>query len=339
MEITENTDRKQAEEKKWNSEEKYRLIFEHSPLGLLLFDEKGIIVTCNDNFVKIIGSSRERLIGLNMLNLPDKNIVSTIHKALNGSTGLYEGDYSSVTAKKITPVRCIFEPMGAGCRQVVGGVGIIEDITDHKKAMDDLRKSAERLRKALEETVRAIVALVEVRDPYTAGHQKRVADLVRAIAQEMKLPDDQIEGLCMAATVHDIGKISIPSEILSKPTKLSDIEYELIKSHCKCGFDILKKVEFPWPVSQIIMEHHERMNGTGYPNKLTGEKLLLESRILMVADVVEAMASHRPHRSAFEISEALDEIIRNKGILYDATVVDVCLLLFQEKEYYLLNKK
>jgi len=320
------TDHKRAEDELRASEEKYRLIFEHSPLGILSFDEKGIIVACNDNFVKIIGSSREKLIGLNMLNLPNAGVVLAVKNALKGRPGFYEGDYSSVTAKKITPVRCLFAPMDSGRRQISGGVGIIEDITDRKNSMDQLRK-------ALGGTVQAIALVVEAKDPYTAGHQRRVADISRAIATEIGLSPDQIDGIRMAGIIHDIGKVTVPAEILSSPRKLTNLEFSLIQTHAQSGYDILKDIEFPWPIARIVLEHHERMNGSGYPKGLTGDDILPESRILAVADVVEAMATHRPYRPALGLDKALEEITQNRGRLYDPDAVDACLRLFREKGY------
>ncbi|MFH0789947.1 MAG: HD-GYP domain-containing protein, partial [Pseudomonadota bacterium] len=191
----------------------------------------------------------------------------------------------------------------------------------------------EQLRKGLGATVQAIATVVEMRDPYTAGHQRRVADLARSIAHEMELSNDQIDSVRIAGLIHDIGKISVPAEILSKPTKLTDLEFGLIKTHTQSGYDILKDIEFPWPIARIVHEHHERMDGSGYPNGLPGDELLLESRILMVADVVEAIASHRPYRPAHGIEKALEEIEKNKGVLYDPAAVEVCLRLFKEKGF------
>jgi PAS domain S-box-containing protein len=204
--------------------------------------------------------------------------------------------------------------------------GIIEDITQRKE-------SVERLRNALAGTVRAIAAIVETRDPYTAGHQRQAGDLALAIAAEMGLSTDRIEGLRLAAIIHDLGKISVPSEILSKPSELTHLEFELIKTHAHAGHEILKDIEFPWPVARIVFEHHERMDGSGYPKMLKGEDILLEARILAVADVVEAMSSHRPYRASLGIEAALEEIEKNKGILYDAAVVDACQILFRVKGY------
>ena len=204
--------------------------------------------------------------------------------------------------------------------------GIVEDITEKKESVD-------RLRKALGGTVQAIASVVETKDPYTAGHQRRVADLARAMATELNLSPDQIEGLRMAGIIHDIGKISVPAEILSTPRRLTAIEFSLIKMHAQSGYDILKDVDFPWPIARMVLEHHERMDGSGYPNGLTGDDILLESRVLAVADVVEAMATHRPYRPALGLEAALEEINTKKGILYDPNVVSVCLRLFQDKNF------
>jgi len=197
----------------------------------------------------------------------------------------------------------------------------------------DLEKSEKRLRKTMEATIYTIGKIAETRDPYTAGHQKNVSQIATFIAQEMKLPQNKIEGIRIASLVHDIGKISLPSEILNKPTKLSEIEYSLIKDHSQVGYDVLKSIEFPWPVARITLQHHERLNGSGYPQGLKGEDILLEARIIGVADVIDAMSSHRPYRPAWGIDKALEEISQNKGILYDPEVVDACLKLFKRKEF------
>jgi len=201
------------------------------------------------------------------------------------------------------------------------------------EASEALELSYEKLRKTLEETVNALASATEKRDPYTAGHQRSVTQLACAIAEEMKMTEEQIEGIRIAGLLHDIGKLSIPAEILSKPGDLSESEFAIIRLHSKIGYDILKTVNFPWPVAQIALEHHERVNGAGYPRGLSGNKVLLESRIMAVADVVEAMSSHRPYRPARTIKETLEEVKKNSGILYDAEVVDICLILFEKKKF------
>lgn len=189
------------------------------------------------------------------------------------------------------------------------------------------------LRQSLEQSIQTIAATVEARDPYTAGHQQRVSELATAIAREMGLPEEQVNGVHLAAIIHDLGKIHIPAEILSKPGKLSDLEYMLIKTHPQSGYDILKDVKFPWPIADIILQHHERLDGSGYPHGLKGEQILLESKILTVADVVEAMSSHRPYRPTLGILAALSEIERGRGSLYEPAVADACMRLITEKGF------
>jgi len=179
---------------------------------------------------------------------------------------------------------------------------------------------------------------VEMRDPYTAGHQRRVTVLACAIAEELGLSQDKVEGLRMAALIHDIGKIYIPAEILSKPGRLTETERRLIQTHPQVGYDVLKNVEFAWPVAQIVLEHHERMNGSGFPMGLSGDDILIEARILAVADVVEAMSSHRPYRPSHGINKAMEEVSQNKGELYDPKAVDVCIELFWKKNFQFDDK-
>ena len=192
-----------------------------------------------------------------------------------------------------------------------------------------------QLHEVLGGTIKAMSRAVEKRDPYTAGHQQRVAELAVAMAREMGLTSDQIEGIHMAGIVHDLGKISVPAEILNKPGRLSDLEFGLIKTHCNAGYDILKEIRFPWPIAQMVLFHHEKMNGSGYPKGLSGEDIIPEVRILCVADVVEAMASHRPYRPALGIDVALEEISDNAGRLYDPEAVKACRWLFKEKGFAL----
>jgi PAS domain S-box-containing protein len=189
------------------------------------------------------------------------------------------------------------------------------------------------LRQSMAQSIQAIAATVEARDPYTAGHQERVGELATAIAQEMGLSEEQIQGIHFAAIIHDLGKIHIPSEILSKPGKLSDIEFMLIQTHPQAGYNILKDIKFPWPIADIILQHHEKLDGSGYPQGLKEKQILLEAKIVCVADVVEAMSSHRPYRSGLGIEKALNEIKRGRGIEYDPSVVDACLKLFAKKEF------
>ncbi len=199
------------------------------------------------------------------------------------------------------------------------------------------REHEQRLHKNMLQTVEAIAGIVEMRDPYTSGHQARVAKLAQSIAHQMGLSEDEMQVIHLAGLVHDLGKISIPAEILSKPARLNDIEYSLIKMHPQSGYDILKGIDFSWPIAQMVLQHHERLDGSGYPQGLKGEQILPGALILAVADVVEAMSSHRPYRPGLGVDAALEEIIRGRGTNYDAQVVDACVALFRERGYVLSN--
>ncbi|MBN1272338.1 MAG: HD-GYP domain-containing protein [Candidatus Aminicenantes bacterium] len=200
-----------------------------------------------------------------------------------------------------------------------------------RQAEETLIHVLDKLEKTMENVVYAMAKIVEMRDPYTASHQQRVSTLACTIARDMGLSEEQIDGINMAAVIHDIGKIGIPAEILSKPGRWTEYEYSMSKTHPKVGYEILKSIDFPWPIAQTVLQHHERMDGSGYPHGLSGEEILLEARILAVADVVEAMASHRPYRPSLGINRALEEISEKKGILYEARVVDSCLRILTKE--------
>ncbi len=201
---------------------------------------------------------------------------------------------------------------------------------DEEKTKDQLIKE---MHKIIEGTVNIITKVVEIRDPYSMGHQQRVSKLAMAIAQEMKLSQDKINGTKIASLVHDIGKVDLPTEIISKPSKLIDVEFNLIKNYPKVGYDILKKVDFPWPIAEIVLQHQEKIDGSGYPRGLKGDEICIEAKILGVANVVEAMSSYKSYRPALSIDEALAEIAENKNILFDPQVVDTCIKLFKEKDF------
>lgn len=236
------------------------------------------------------------------------------------------------------PVDYSDSPITDDKEKIMGSVLVLRDITERKQAEEKLKQSYEKLKMVLEETIHAMSLVIETRDPYTAGHQRRVTNLACAIAEEMGLSKEQIEAIRMAGVIHDIGKIYIPAEILSKPDRLNETEISLVKKHSQIGYDILKGIGFPWPIAEVIFQHHERLNGSGYPQGLSGKEILLEARILSVADVVEAMSSHRPYRPSLGIKKALEEISKNKGILYDSEVVDACLKLFAEKRFKFRKK-
>ena len=205
-------------------------------------------------------------------------------------------------------------------------IHFMRDITESKK-------SAEAIRSALDGTINAVTRMAEARDPYTSGHQQRVSRLATAIAEELGWEKEEIEGIRLGAMIHDIGKIHLPAEILSKPSRLNEIEFSLIKSHPEVGYDILKDIRFPWPVAEIAHQHHERLDGSGYPQGLKGDQICREARIVAVADIVEAMASHRPYRPGLGIEVALKEVESQRGKTLDADAVDACLRLFREKGF------
>lgn len=214
-----------------------------------------------------------------------------------------------------------------------------KDNLRRKQTEIKLRYNMDELRQAMGGVINALALTVEMKDPYTAGHQKRVADLARAIAKEMGLPGEQIDAIRLAGNIHDIGKITLPGDILSNPRDLTDIELSMIRTHAQAGYDLLKKIDFPWPIAEIVKQHHERVDGSGYPLGLAGNKIDMQAKILAVADVVEAMASHRPYRPALGIQKALEEISRKKGTLYDPAVVEACLILFNQKGYKLKEEQ
>jgi len=339
MNIHDITERKQAEEALRKSEAKYRHLVEDAREGIFQSTAEGHFITINQAFADIIGYESPEEVIATITDIahqvyvhPDDRtkILQIVEK--EGSIKGYEAEFYRKDGGK-TWVSINLHAVRDDQGSLIYYQGLDQDITDRKKMETERQENIERLRKSLGATINAMAVTVETRDPYTAGHQRRVADLARAIAVEMNLSREQIDGIRMASMIHDIGKISIPSEILAKPTKLTELEFNLIKTHSLSGYNILKDIDFLWPIAQIILEHHERINGSGYPNGLKGDQILLESQILAIADVVEAISSHRPYRPAYGINVALDEITKNKGILYNPVLVDACLRLFREKNY------
>lgn len=216
--------------------------------------------------------------------------------------------------------------------------GAFQDISQKKKAEEMIKKNIQKIEKTFEQTITAIGALVELRDPYTSGHQKSVADIAVEIAKELKISKKKIEVLRLACLLHDIGKISIPPSVLLKPGKLSDIEKTLINTHPEVGYKIIVGIDFPQPLAEIVLEHHEKINGCGYPNRIKGNDMLLEARILAVADVIEAMTSHRPYRPAFEMDAVKEELSNNSGILFDRIVVESSLKIFDRLKEVLIAR-
>jgi len=333
------TDRKRMDVELRESEELFRSYLENAPDGVYMSDLEGNFLYGNRKCEEIVGYKREELIGKNFLelNILSKNSLDKAIQVLQAnsegkSTGPDEVELISKEGRRI-PLEIntnVLQRMG---QRIV--LSFVRDITERKQSEEKLQQTLENLRKAFIASIQLLVSAVEARDPYTAGHQIRSTNLARAIATEISLPQEKIEGLRMAGSIHDIGKLSIPAEILSKPTKLTNIEFSLIKEHARAGYEMLKDVESPWPLAEIVHQHHERIDGSGYPRQLKGDEILIEARIMAVADVVESMASHRPYRPAIGVEAALEEIKKNKGILYDDAVADACLRLFREKGFQL----
>ncbi|PKN35046.1 MAG: hypothetical protein CVU61_05090 [Deltaproteobacteria bacterium HGW-Deltaproteobacteria-19] len=337
------TELKQTEEKLRKRESFIRAVLDNLPIGVAVnsIDPHVVFGYMNDLFPELYRTTKEALTD------PDAfwNVVYEDPEFREKMKKQVLDDYASGDPARLYWPDVPITRRGSGTTYItarnitIPGEGLmvstVWDVTERKRLELERQVIIDKLRKGLTATVQAISAVVEAKDPYTAGHQQRVSDLARTIACEMGLPGDQIEGIRVAGIIHDIGKISVPSEILSKPSKLSLVEFRLIQVHPEAGYEILKDVEFPWPVARAVLQHHERMDGSGYPSGLKGGDILLEARILAVADVVESMASHRPYRPTLGIEAALEEIMKNKGILYDPDVVDACLKLFREKEYQL----
>ena len=309
-------------------------LINNSPVGIFITQDRKFKLA-NPRFQELIGYTEDELLRAEPLNIvysEDRNKVR--ESAISMLKGKRFSPYEYRYFRKNGELRWVAEQVSSiqyqGKRAVLGS---FMDITERKHAEEELRQTLKRLQKTIEGTISAVVAIVEARDPYTAGHQQRVAKLACAIAQEIRLPKKRVEAIRMAALIHDVGKIHIPAEILSKPGRLTETEFSLVKAHPQVAYDILKTVEFPWPVCQDVLQHHERLDGSGYPQGLSGKDILLGARILAVADVVEAISSHRPYRPSLGIDKALEEIAQNKDILYDSKVVDACLRLFHEKGF------
>lgn len=298
--------------------------------GVVVADDMGRISFLNPLAERLTGWRQEEI-----LNRPLAEILPPLTEAAaNGAKPpLAEGLLKAKDGRSL-PIEQTVSSISGARRESRGQVLVFRDITQRKQSEIELKRSWESLQKALAGTIQAMALTIEMRDPYTAGHQRRVSRLSTAIAQGMKIPWDRLEGIRMAGDIHDIGKIYVPAEILSKPGQLTEIEYSIIRTHSQVGYDILKNIEFPWPIAQIIYQHHERMDGSGYPNRLSGKDILLEARIISVADVVEAMSSHRPYRPSHGVERALDEIQKNRGLLYDEDVVDTCLHIFQNLGFH-----
>jgi PAS domain S-box-containing protein/putative nucleotidyltransferase with HDIG domain len=338
------TERKRKDEALKASEAQYRWLSEHITDGVWLLDMNLKPIYQSPSMEKLTGFTHQELMELSFekrITPESLKLASELYLELMPGI-MSDPDYSPTRVLELeyytrSGTTLWTENKLSGIRDENGNplsiLAEVRDITERKLAEEKLTKSYESMKKTLNNAINTMVKIVEMRDPYTAGHQQKVAELATRIAGELKLDDTRIEQLRMACAIHDIGKMYIPSDILSKPGQLSEMEFSLIKTHAQNGYDIVRGMDFPGVVAQAVLQHHERLDGSGYPNQLKGEDTLLEAKILAVADVIEAMASHRPYRPALGIDTALDEIKQNSGKLYDRSVVDVCTRLFREKSF------
>ncbi len=314
-----------------------------SSISIISTDRQGNILYWNIGAENLFGYTSEEMVGRRKIDVlylegeeDTKILIESARAIISGEAKSARCEVREVTRDGRTLwINMTLTPRLDEHGRVTGILGIGEDVTDRMEAEKEMQRSLRKVRQSLDGVIQAMVLAVEIRDPYTAGHQRLVADLACAIAREMGLPEDRVEGLQMAGVVHDLGKISVPSEILSKPGKLTEIQFDMIKMHPEVGYEIIRNIDFPWPVATIMLQHHERMHGSGYPEGLAGDDIMLEARILDVADVIAAMASHRPYRPSLGIEKALAEVSMNRGRLYDSDAVGACLTLFKEKAYAL----
>ena len=330
---------KEAEQTLRESEEKYRLLADNTLDCIWQMDKDLSFTYVNPAIFSMLGFTQDEWIGTALAEhcSPDemKKVITIIAEELEKKEthiAIFEMYLIHKDGREI-PVEINGKIIKDENRDLIGFQGSTRDIIERKQAEQDIKKAMKKLQTTLEKTVNALAAAVGKRDPYTASHQQRVTKLAIAIAEEMDFSKEQVQGIRIAGLLHDIGKISVPAEILGKPAKLTPAEFEIVKSHSHAGYDILKSIEFPWPVAEIVLQHHERINGLGYPQGFLDKDILIEAKILGVADVVEAMCSHRPYRSALGVAKTLKHILQNKGSLFDPEVVDVCVRLFKEKGF------
>jgi PAS domain S-box-containing protein/putative nucleotidyltransferase with HDIG domain len=318
------------------SELRYRRLFETAQDGILILDfDSGLIKDANPFITNLLGYTREELIDQELWEI---GFIIDKTMALKAFTTIQEKGY---VRYENLPLRHkngdIREVEFVSNAYHVGGNKVIQcnirDITEKKKLEEENLKFQHLMSVSLHQMIETLANVIVARDSYTAGHQKRVANLASAIAAKLNLPLHTIEGIELSALIHDIGKIAVPAEILTKPSKLSSFELAMLRNHVQTGYDILKNMNFPWNLAQIILEHHERVDGSGYPNGLKGDSICEEAKIIAVADTVEAISSDRPYRKSKGIEAALEEITMNRGILYDDRVVDACLDVFKEDHF------
>lgn len=302
-----------------------------------------VIVIEESGDIDYINAAAGRMLGLNTEDILGKPIGEVVKLGSDPkeedkvffpmSMNYIEFNNYLTTSEKRIPVDFTSTPLRLENGRLRGAVLVVRDITQQVEYDRRIQESMDTLTRAMYGTIEAITKTVETRDPYTAGHQKKVADIAKEIAKDMNLGRDIIESVNLAGQIHDLGKIAIPSEILNKPGKINEIEFALIKTHSEMGYEIMKNIDFPWPIAEIVLQHHEKIDGSGYPRGLKGNEILIQARIIAVADVLEAMASHRPYRAALGIDAAFSELQKNAGRQFDPDVVTSCIRIFKEKNF------
>jgi len=338
IQLRDITIRKLEEEMIEKEKNKLQKYIDVAGIILKIIDENGKVSLINKRGCEVLGYTEEEILGKKWIDnfIPERlqNKMNDILEKLR-SNQIVSYEYFENPVLTQSGEERIISWYNTALKDEKGKFqGILssgEDVTTKSKMERELQENYQKLQQIMEDTVYTMAKVVEKKDPYSAGHQKKVSQLATAIAKEMKLPKDKIEGLKVASLVHDIGKIGMPIEILSKPSGLTELGYDLMKEHPITGYNILKEIDFPWPVAEIVLQHHEKVNGSGYPNGLKDDEILIEAKILCVADVIEAMSSYRAYRPNHSIKEALSELTKNKGILYDSMVVDACKTLFKYK--------
>jgi PAS domain S-box-containing protein/putative nucleotidyltransferase with HDIG domain len=317
------------------SEERYRILVENASMAIVVVQD-GFVKFVNPKSLEMTGYTQEDFESryfLEFVSVEDRDVVASRYLRKLVGEMIPDTNPIRINCKNGTTKWAELNVVSIAWQGKPAVLNFLNDITERCEAEMKARHSFEKLQLAMQNTIKVMSSIVEMKDPYTAGHQSRVTALACAIAEEMKLPSEMVDGLRAACLVHDIGKITVPAEILSKPGTLNELEYVMIKRHTNVGYEILRQIEFEWPIAQIVLQHHERIDGSGYPNGLTGKDMMTESKILAVADVIEAMSSHRPYRPSLGVEKALEEITRNSGLLYDPEVVLSCMKLFREKAF------
>jgi PAS domain S-box-containing protein len=311
------------------SEAKYRAVYKHSPVPICIYSTQSFrILDVNDAAVRQYGYHRDELLGTDVRRLLHPEDIRRFERAqCRVLEGPQRGPAWRHRTKQgrdllVSVATHVIDFEGEKAQMVFA-----HDVTEHRSTTLRARHAERRLRTALNQTIKVLLSASGQRDAYTAEHQSRVGEITVAIAKEMHLPSDQVEGLRFGAMVHDIGKLGVPAELLSLPRKLKPEEFALVKMHAQIGYEIVKELDYPWPIGKVVLQHHERMDGSGYPNHLRGEEICIEARVLAVADAIEAMASHRPYRAGIGVEEALDQVRSERGTKYDTDVVAACLIL------------